>query len=165
MATPKVKEGNEKKPSRMTTDEKVTILTLSRAQKSIDEIADSVGRSRTTIQRFLAEMIDTSELAKVTLRAGAVKLAERIIKKAEVREAIDVLSRPDIAVIAPAQKGLPVGSGGIQVSVGVSSCGTVVQVTSGGQNAARGEALPAGNEEGIIQVGQKVIEAAKTGSA
>jgi hypothetical protein len=162
VATPKVGPQNEKKPARMSSDEKVTILTMSRNQKSIDEIAYAVGRSRTTVQRFLAEMIDTSELAKVTLKAGAVKLAERIIKKAEVREAIDVLSRPDIGVIAPAQKGLPV-SGGIQVSVGVSSCGTVVQVTSGGQNATRGE-IPAGNEEGAIQVGQKVIEAAKTGS-
>ena len=111
-------------------DEKTTILTLSAKGCGPSEIARVVGRNESTVVRFMARMADTSVLAKATLKAGAARLAERVINHANVEESIEVLSRPGMDVLQPATKDLN-GGFGIQVSVGVGSCGTVVRVEGG----------------------------------
>lgn len=132
------------KVSKLKPDEKSAILLMSEKGRTVDEIAKSLDRSKATISRFIADMADTSILAKATLRAGAAALAERVIKRASVTESIEVLSRPGIDVLQPVvQKGAGSGGGGFRVSVGVGSCGTVVQV-EGGVNAVQ---LPAGSTE------------------
>ena len=125
------------KISKLKPDEKSAILLMSEKGKSIDEIAKVLNRAKATVSRFIADMADTSVLAKATLRAGSAALAERIVKKASVTESIEVLSRPGIDVLQPAiQKGS--SGGGFRVSVGVGSCGTVVQV-EGGNTAQLGD--------------------------
>jgi len=119
-----------KKIGRLDNDEKSAILLMSGKGRTVDEIAKSLDRAKSTISRFIAEMADTSILARATLKAGAASLAQRVIKKASVTESIEVLSRPGMDVLQPAQlKGG--GAGNFRVSVGVGSCGTVVQVESG----------------------------------
>lgn len=115
-------------------DEKTAILTLASKGRTIPQIAKSVNRAESTIARFLVRMSDTSVLAKATLKAGAVRLAERVVKHADVEESIEVLSRPGMDVLQPAAAAGISGGFGIQVSVGVGSCGTVVKV-EGGTNA------------------------------
>ena len=131
------------KVNRLDNDEKSAILLMSAKGKSVDEIALAVNRSKSAVSRFIAEMADTSVLAKATLKAGAAALAERVIKQADVSESIEVLSRPGMDILQPAQQKGGSG-GGFRVSVGVGSCGTVVQV-EGGINA-QGQ-LPAGDGE------------------
>ena len=143
----KVVRAADKKPSRtpprLTNEEKIAILTLSSKGASIGDIARAVTRSESTVSRYLARMIDSTVLAKATLRAGAVNLAERIIAKADVKESIEVLTRPDIGVLQPAVKSGD-GSGGWQLSVGINSCGTVVRLEQG--NGAKGQlGQPEGN--------------------
>lgn len=131
MATAKAKNKHRARTSRMTADEKTTILVLSAKGDSVGSIAEKMGRSSSTISRFIAEMASTTVLAEATLKRDSIKLVERIIKKADVKESIDVLSRTNIGVLAPV-KTISQGGGGIEVSVGVSSCGTVVSVKAGG---------------------------------
>lgn len=141
--------------ARMDAGEKMTALTMAEKGSSSADIARLLGRNETTICRYLASMIDTSDLAKKTIKAGASRLAERIIRKADVKESIELLSRPGIDVIAPAVKGAATGGGfGIRVSVGVGSCGTVVQVEGGSSNASNrieetGEGVIQGVVEGV----------------
>lgn len=145
---PKRTKKNGERVTRMSNEERITILTMSAGGRSIGDIARVIKRSESGISKYLASMIDTTEIAKRTLRAGAVNLAERIIKKADVKEAIEVLSRPSVGVLDPpaSQKG---GQGfGIQVSVGIASCGTVVKIEggSGGQaGLSQGGTIDAGS--------------------
>lgn len=119
------------KVSQLDNDEKTAILLMSSKGKTVQEIGRSLNRHHTIISRYIARMADTSVLAKATLKAGAQKLAERVVKKASVGESIEVLSRPGMDVLQPAQQKGSTGGGGFRVSVGVGSCGTVVQVESG----------------------------------
>ena len=115
-------------------DEKTAILTLTQKGRTIPQVAKAIGRNESTITRFLVRMADTSVLAKATLKAGAARLAERVVEKANVVEAVEVLSRPGMDVLQPAAIKGGGGGFGIQVSVGVGSCGTVVKI-EGGPNA------------------------------
>ena len=156
------------KPNRaLDVQDRILILKMSKAGKSVTDIADALGRSSSTISRFLARTVDTRELAMEVIRSGAVTLAERIIKKANVDQSIEVLSRPGISVLEP-----PVKSGGqstsLQVSVAVNSCGTVVSV-SGGQNGSELPSMPGRdvhNPQGILEavsVGAGASEGAREG--
>jgi hypothetical protein len=119
------------------------ILRWSKEGLSVDEIGRRTARNKSVISRFLARMYDTRELAQAIIAAGSAKLAERIVAKASVEEAIEVLSRPGIGVIQPAPSKNAGQVGGIEVSVAVSSCGTAVKVTSGGNTNGEHE-LPEG---------------------
>ena len=138
------------KVGRMTSDEKSTILLMSQKGNTTTQIAKSLGRSGSTISRFIAEMADTSILAKATLLAGAAELADRIVKKASVVESIEVLSRPGIDVLQPAIPKGGNGGAGFRVSVGVGSCGTVVQVEGGVNAQSSAQRLESGVQEGKV---------------
>lgn len=132
----------------LTIEEQCTILTLAAKGMGCTTIAEQIQRDESTVSKFLARMQDTSKLAQATLRAGSLILAKRVIKQADVKESIDVLSRPDIGALAPPTPKGGSGGFGIQVSVGVMSNGTVVkieggtigQLPEGGSTAAKIEA-------------------------
>ena len=88
--------------ARLTRDEVALLLQLHKAGKTQVEIAQVLGIDQSNVSRWLSKLIDTSELAKHTLKNGANTLAERVIAKADVTEAVDVLER--IGVIAPKQE-------------------------------------------------------------
>mgnify|MGYP001575498781 CR=1 FL=1 len=134
----------------LTQEEQVAILTMAAKGRSTIEIGRALGRNDSTIARFLARMADTSVLAKATLKAGAARLAERVVKQATVVEAVDVLSRPGMDVLQPAANKGSGGGFGIQVSVGVGSCGTVVKVV-GGTSAQQ---VTEGVESRLLEDGQ-----------
>lgn len=148
------KTGKNPKFTVLSLSEKNLILHMSGKGRAIGEISRAVERSESTVSRFLARMADTSDLARATIKAGTATLAERIIKKATVGEAIEVLSRPGIDVIQPApQKGVGGQGWGIQVSVGVASCGTVVHVEAGNVERQIGESEPGGIDGVGVGVG------------
>jgi hypothetical protein len=79
-----------------------------------------------SVWAMLNRLRPTTDLAKMYLKAKAMKLVKRVVRKASVAEAIDVLSRPGIDVLAPAAKSVE-GSGptGFFLSVQSDTCGAV----------------------------------------
>lgn len=92
------------------------ILKLSEAGKTQTEIAAIVGVNQSTVSRTLSELTDARYLAKAILHRGATKLAERIVKDANVAESIEVLER--IEVIKPKQQA-DSGGGRVQILIGM----------------------------------------------
>lgn len=88
-------------------------------------IARATGHHERTIQGVMRKLLPTTKLATAKLRAASSKLVDRLIAKAEVPDILDILSRPNIGVLAPASKGGSDGPTGIFVSVNAESCGAV----------------------------------------
>lgn len=105
---------------RMYSDERLTIA----------EIARRTGRKHGTISKFLHSMSPTAYLAQSFLKANAMTLAKRVVEKADVNQAIDILSRPNIGVLKPMQKGADAPQ--IHISVNTDSIGAVVMPTNMG---------------------------------
>lgn len=77
-----------------------------------------------TVADIIRRNTPTVNLAQSYLKAKAMRLAYRIVKKATVAEAMDVLSRPNIGVLAPAKQATG-GNGGFFLSVQAESLGGV----------------------------------------
>lgn len=110
--------------TRLTMEEKSLILDMRiKGGVSVDQIAFRLGRDRKTIGRFVSSMTDSTPLATAMIRAGAHKLAKKVLEKADVDQALDILSRPNIGVLRPIQK---VSDGPqIMISVNQDSLGGV----------------------------------------
>lgn len=81
--------------------------------------------SAKTIWHMLQRLRPSTDLAKMYLKAKAIKLARRIVRKANVSEAIDLLSRPDMGVISPRMASDNAVGGGFFLSVEMDTCGAV----------------------------------------
>lgn len=86
-----------------------------------------------SVWAVLQRLRPSTDIAKLILKAGAAKLAKRIIKKASVSEALDVLSRPGIEVIARPQSGEEGGQTGFFLTVQADTCGAVTVGAAIGQ--------------------------------
>jgi hypothetical protein len=78
---------------------------------------DSVYR---TIRRFRP----TVDMAALHLKASAYRLARRVVNKASVEQSIDILSRSNMGVLAPAKAQMS-GPTGFFLSVKADTCGAV----------------------------------------
>lgn len=109
--------------------EKDAILTMFEDGASLNDVKKQFGRDIATLSRLRAKYHPQTRMARRTLMAGSVKLAERVLKHANVEEAIEVLSRPNIGVLEPIRK----NEEGPQVLISVSpgSLGGVKQVGGG----------------------------------
>lgn len=63
---------------------------------SYKDIAQRIGRSHEGVRQVLIEWASTVELAKLTLRKGAVALAEKVVKSADVDQSLEVLDRLEV---------------------------------------------------------------------
>lgn len=76
-----------------------------------DELTDAEIAARmewadpTFVRDIRAKYFPTTGLASAILQAGAAALARRVIAEADVEEALDVLSRPNVGVLKPLDKG------------------------------------------------------------
>lgn len=75
----------------------------------------------TTIYALVKRLEPTTGLAQTYIKAGALRLAKRIVAKASVAESIEVLSRPNIGVLESRQQAT--GGGGFFLSISKDSCG------------------------------------------
>lgn len=89
------------------------------------EIAVMSGRSPDVVRLALTRLRPTARLAEAVLQRGAVRLAARVVRKANVAEAIDILSRPNIGVLEPAKSQDKQGGGGFFLSVQAGDLGAV----------------------------------------
>lgn len=116
-----------------------------------------------SIASVIARYQPTTELAQVILKKGAMRLAARIVRRANVTEAIDVLSRPNIGVLDPIKK--QEGGGGFIMSITAESCGTVkVGVAIAGPPEAPtmaqigGNVSHEGSDSGVMVTTREVID-------
>lgn len=78
-----------------------------------------------TIAAVIRRLKPTTQLAQDYLKASAMRLAVRVVRNAGVQQSIDLLSRPNIGVLAPIQQAQGGGGGGFFLSVTADSCGSV----------------------------------------
>lgn len=71
-------------------------IMLREQKKTLHEIGAVLGRSHEGVRKILEEWTPTADLAKATLRRGAVVLADRVIAQADVTQALEVLDRLDV---------------------------------------------------------------------
>lgn len=92
--------------------------------ESCEAVALEFGRDKTTIYNVMRRFEPTNEVAEAYLKAQALRLAVRVVREANPEQAIDILSRKNMGVIAPkAEEGA--GGGGFFLSVQADSCGAV----------------------------------------
>jgi hypothetical protein len=92
-------------------------------------IAEEWHRSPDSIRTLIRRFQPNVDGAEAYIKANALKLAMRVVRKASVDHAIDLLSRSNVGVLAPKQEGGGAG-GGFFLSVQADSCGAVVKVAS-----------------------------------
>lgn len=92
--------------------------------QAYEAVGAEVGRDARVVGAFVNRMRPTVGAARVYLRSKALKLAKRLVEKANTTEILDILSRPSMGVIDPAQKGGGEGMG-FQLLVSADSCGAV----------------------------------------
>lgn len=110
-------QGQERTPdySRLTRAEVASILSLSRAGKTQVEIAQALGCNHSTVSRWLADLEDTTELAKHKLRSAAVDFVDRVVKDADVEQSLEVLDRIGVAEKRQTQS----GNAQVQILIGM----------------------------------------------
>ena len=102
--------------SRLSRTEEMLILQLHAEGKTQVAIAQVIGCSQPTVHRVVGAFADTKILAKAVLNKSALALAERVVKRANVAESLEVLERID--VIAPKKQ--DVGRGvGVNIVIGM----------------------------------------------
>ncbi len=131
--------------------DKATILEMVDSGSTIEAVATKLDKHPSSIYRFLRGLRDTTKLAERYIKAKALTLAEKIVAGADVDQAIEILSRPNLNVLhAPVNKK---DGPSILISVERDSCSAVVegevlpQLPKENDNA---RALPSHQEEPAI---------------
>lgn len=92
--------------------------------EACEVVAQEMGREPSAIYAAWKRLSPTVDIAEVYLRSQAFKLATRVVREANVDQAIDILSRKNVGVLAPkTEEGS--GQGGFFLSVQADSCGAV----------------------------------------
>jgi hypothetical protein len=107
----------------------LTYRELMRRGMSKDEacvqIADQHQTTPVAIEKIIDRFSPTTSLAQDYFRANALRMAVRVVRKANVAEAVDVLSRPNIGVLAPKAGDGSTGPSGFFLSVQSDTCGAL----------------------------------------
>lgn len=135
-------------------------------QQSYSEAAERVGVMPADVRHHVTALRSTVKLAQMKIRAKASVMVDRIVEKAPTSELIDILSRPNVGVLEPSQKGGQ-GGGGFILSVGLDSLGGVRATAALLPESPAG--LPAPQEshrdgENIIDVGG-IVDGQEDGDA
>lgn len=93
-------------------------------KESLDLIAERMGRSPEVIKQVIRRFRPAVDGAEAYLKAQSLRLAMRVVRKANVDQSIDVLSRSNIGVLAPKTEGGSTG-GGFFLSVQAEHLGAV----------------------------------------
>lgn len=107
---------------------------INAACKKVEEKTEVPWQTVYTIQRRFRP---TTALAEDHLKASALKLAMRVVRKANVEQAIGILSRPNIGVLASDSGGGDGGGRSFMIGVAVDGLGSVkVGMQVGGSQAS-----------------------------
>lgn len=94
------------------------------APEACKRIGAEFGRHETTIRALIERLRPTNNLATDYLRSQSLRMAMKVVRRANVSELIDVLSRPNIGVLEPVKQSGKDG-GGFILSLATDSCGGV----------------------------------------
>lgn len=111
------------KEGTMSMEEKLKALELYSETKDVAMVAAKLNRSELSVRRMLERYMSTTTGAKLTLQAGAEKMARRVVKEANVTESLEVLDRLDVLPKVDRAKKAPNTS--FQIIVGMPVPGTV----------------------------------------
>lgn len=106
------------------------------------QIGELYERSAPTIELLIRRLTaDTRDLAQAYFQSNALKMAMGVVREASVTQKIDILSRPNMAVLAPVRAGAE-GQRGFILTVSADSCGavkaTAAMIEGGPTNAITG---------------------------
>jgi hypothetical protein len=119
-----------------------------------EEIGNLYGRSPHTIRALVDRITaDTTDIAKDYIKSNALRLAMRVVREGSVAQAMDILERPNIGVLAP-KKQVDQGSRGFFLTVSADSCGAV-KVGAAIIDSPEVPQLEAGEEAGDDQIWQQ----------
>lgn len=102
----------------MSDGEKNDILIEAQKGTPIREIARMFGRDFATVTKLLKGLKSSTTLARAMVAARSAELVARVLEKADVDQAIDILQRANVGVLEPLAKGG--GGGGNHVGILVS---------------------------------------------
>lgn len=127
--------------------------------EACDAVALEFGKVPATVYSMVKRFEPTTELAETYLKSQAFRLATRVVREANVEQAIDILARKNMGVLAPkTEEGA--GQGGFFLSVSADTCGAVkvvagqagAQRLGGSEGEARVSLLGASTEQEVIDV-------------
>ena len=133
----------------MTADEKITILDMYGKGLGPMIIAKRLHRNHGVISRFLDKYRTTVPMARLQFQAGAEKLAQRVLKKANVEESMEVLDRIDVL---PKKERTQAQAPSFSVMVAMPG------------DAKSGPPLPSAKEVNLAKT-RKMVEAIEAGTA
>jgi hypothetical protein len=122
------------RPRRYRTEEIAEILQKHRVytkemgyniQQSVERIAQEVNRPPSSVYALIKRFHPSVDAAKAFVESQALRLAMRVVRKANVQESIDILQRPNLGVLAPKEQGAGQLGQGFFLSVEADSCGAV----------------------------------------
>lgn len=88
-------------------------------------IANETGRSPESIWYIKQHYTPTVDIAEAYLKASAYKMTRRMVRKADARLLSDILSRPNIGVLAPESAPETSTQSGFFLNVSADACGAV----------------------------------------
>ncbi len=101
--------------------------------ESCRKVSGDMGITPETVYAVQKRLRPTTEIATEYIRANALKLAARVVRKANVDQAMTLLSRPNIGVLDPQGEGGVGGGRQFMIGVAMDSLGSVkVGVQIGG---------------------------------
>jgi hypothetical protein len=106
-------------------EEREEICKLIEKGTTNEEIALLTGWSALEVRDTRARFYPTKGLAERYLKANALRMAIRIVEESDVSETIDILSRPNIGVLAPAIKPGSNPNIGIFTNISLDSLGSI----------------------------------------
>lgn len=121
--------GTSKYPYRLDQERELVVRYVKQGMTN-DEIALLVGWHTDEVRNTRAIFFPTQGLAKDYLKANALRLAMRIVEEANVEEAVDILSRPNIGVLKPAEKPNSRPNIGIITNINTATLGGVQTSTA-----------------------------------
>lgn len=94
---PRLLTGGGRTTGNLTDEERVHALHLGKElEYTVTQIAKELRRSPDTIARFFAGMKSTSGIARQYAEAKSLDLVRRVVKDADVDQALEVLDRTDV---------------------------------------------------------------------
>lgn len=121
--------GTSKYPYRDDQEREAIVKMIKRGAPDLD-IAAASGWSEKEVRDTRAMFFPRASLAADYLRARALDLAMRVVEEANVEEAIDILSRPNIGVLEPVLKAQNQPKIGIITNINTHTLGGVQPSTS-----------------------------------
>jgi hypothetical protein len=142
-------------------EEDATCVGLIEQNLTNEEVAARMEWTPDMVRDVRSRYFPTTGLAGAILRAGAARLATRIVEEATVEEALDVLTRSNVGVLKPIEKGGP--RTGFFTSVQLDSLGGVrvsTAMVDGAPSTSTAEdvppALPPAPADAIAGAEQKI---------